>query len=197
MAEQEEVIRGSVRFTETDIRRGLADMSPLGPLYLVFGAAMVVALGVLGAVSDGGPPVGWAVLLLAAPAVLAPIVARRAHARSVISTQHLAEGDVEYRLDSTGITIVSPGKSSSINHRVLHAFRNGRWSFLLYVGPRLASIVPKRAFRPEDQPRVEAILAGGVKPHRALGASHVFLLAMMLALAGMVVWSLVVHAVLR
>jgi YcxB-like protein len=185
----DEVIRGSVRFCEADIRHGLVEMRPFLKLYRLFGLGMLGATAALGAFSDSSESGQWTLFCVGLAAACALSAGAGCHqARSMLAAQHLDEGDVHYRFDQGGMTICAPGRSNSTTYRVMHRFREGRQSFLLYAGPHLASIVPKRAFAAEDLPRLRALLAGNVEPHRAVSPSHLLLFGTMSAVFVTLLW---------
>jgi hypothetical protein len=186
---EEEVIRGSVRFTEADIRAGLADMRPFARIYHGFALALAGSL----AAGAGGDLIFWVPLLAAGAIYGLAFVVERHHARAMIEIQHLDEGEVSYRFDAQGFTLCAPGRSASVSYRVLHRFHPGRTSFLLYLAPRLASVVPRRAFPDADQARILALLSDEVKPHRVFGLSHALLFGTMAAVASAVTGVLVVR----
>jgi hypothetical protein len=189
MGDSDQVVRGSVRFTEADLSGGLTDMTPISRLYR-FICPGFLAAALLGEVCGGEQARPLTVFLAGAAAFYAMVlVARWRHAGTMLRTQHLDEGNVEYRLDDQGITICAPGRSASISYRVMHRFCDGDTSFLLYAGPCLANIVPKRAFQPEDLPRIHAFLSRNVQPHRPFGPWQLLALMGVTFVAFVGVWT--------
>jgi hypothetical protein len=189
----DDVIRGSLRFTEEDVRRGLRDQAPFGRLYELFAAALFLLLGGVAVAAD---PRGGGSLILVGGAWAVLAVARWRAAAGMLRAQHLDEGEVSYRFDDGGFTICAPGRTSTVAYRVLDQFAEGKSAFLLHSSTAV-SIIPKRAFAAEELPRLRAVLAGNVKGASRVRPSHVVLFATMAAILSVAIWSVAVQQLWR
>jgi hypothetical protein len=190
VADDGEIIRGTIRFTEDDVRRGLRDRSPLGRVYGAFAAALFVVLGAMAVASGNGS------LLLVGGVWAWLAVARWRAAAATLRAQHLDEGEVSYRFDEGGVTICAPGRTASTAYRVLDQFAEGRSAFLLH-SPTVVNVIPKRAFAPEDLPRLRALLAASMQAAPRLRPADVVLMVTMAATLSVALFSLVVHQLAR
>jgi YcxB-like protein len=170
-----DVIFGRVQLTEDDLRRGLAELSPLyrrrwwslGVLVAVFGLmAMSGSSATLGRLA--ADPSALAGMLVPVVLCVLIVLGPRLGARRMMKTLGLGDGEVDYRFDPEGLTIRAPGSSSTTAYRRVHSHRVTSDAFLIYSTPLIANIVPKRAFAPADLPRIEAWLAANVQPQRKI-----------------------------
>jgi hypothetical protein len=183
----DEVIRGCIRFSEDDVRRGLRDRAPFGRVYGAFAAVLFVVLGGLAIAAD---PRGSGSLLIVGGAVL--VIGRWRTPAATLRSQHLDEGDVSYRFDEGGLTVCAPGRTATVAYRVLDQFAEGKSAFLLHSATAV-SIIPKRAFAPQDVDRLRELLAANVKAAPGLRPSHLVLFATMAAMLSVAIWTLAVH----
>ena len=189
------LIQGRLRMTEEDIVGGLRGMTPLLRVRWVY-LAVVVAGAVYGLVSGGlmKHPGQFFPFLGVNGFILALLFfAPKSAARKTAQALRLEEGDVTVRFDDEAVTIHAPGSTTTTAYRAIPGWRESASAFLLYCGTNAANIVPKRAFEPDDVPRVRALLAANVKAAPAPGQKtlrRTLIVWVLLLAAFMVVWQL-------
>jgi hypothetical protein len=70
----------------------------------------------------------------------------------------------EYRFDARGCSVKTSDSEWTSNWSALHRHAQTEQAFLLYTSPRLATIIPKRAFSPADRALLATELASRVAP---------------------------------
>ena len=181
---------GKLIFSEQDARVGLLDLSGQNRWYRLPLLLSIIMVPLLVASAwqrnwSGFLPilVVWAVLGLVGPLGI------RRYARRL--TASLGGGETEYRFGADAVTIRAPGSTSTIAYRRFHSAREGKEAFLLFTQPRVAQLVPKRAFSPEDIERVRVIIATKIMPKKGTGATwKLFLLWATLIAVFFIVWQL-------
>jgi hypothetical protein len=145
---------------ERDIASAIVQMSLI---YRVRWLAVLWAAFYAVHVSLGGTP-GQMVLpvLVCGIVVVFLFVQPRLTARRLV--QAIAPGQgadrkVSYRFDAEGLTISTAGSTTTVAYRKLVRVREVKSALLLYANPRIANIVPKRAFSEADLSRVRTFLA--------------------------------------
>lgn len=78
--------------------------------------------------------------------VVPPISARRQ-----LATRRYLSEEMRYSFDAKGIRLAAPSFTTSLKWSLLRAVRETKTSFLLYEGPGIARIVPKRFFSSEGE----------------------------------------------
>jgi len=170
----EEIIRGSVRFTQEDIHRGLLEMNAaLRSRYVILGLVLLSTVPTMLTQIDVNLLLSSLFVICMSFGLL--FVGPWIRARTTFKAQHLGETDVEYRLDAEGMTIRSPGGTSSTAYRTVYRFRETPAVFLAYAAPGIANIIPKRAFQSADLDRVRALLSLNVKRSRPFPLSLVLI----------------------
>jgi hypothetical protein len=149
-------------------------------LFRLFGAGFVAAIAVLGSRPS--------LLAVAAIVTAVAVVLVRRGAGALLRVQHLDAGEAQYRCDGDERTVCAPGRSATTAYRVMHGFREGRQSFLLY-SPELASIIPS-APSTRAISRGCALLDGRLAARRPLCLSHLVLFGSMSAAALALIWTL-------
>jgi hypothetical protein len=97
---------------------------------------------------------------------------------------------VRYTLSAAGLIIVSDAARESHPFRSLEGFHEAPEAFLVWVSSRSFLIVPKRAFVPEELPRIAARFESEVGAPPALPPFWSWLaLAVVLALLALVLWN--------
>jgi hypothetical protein len=163
-------ILGEVAITEADFVRGVRESNAIFRMVwialLAFGVFLANALWMGGAELFGQvlpSLIGFAVfnaVLLVTPR----LAARKLH-RALTNS---GDSNIFYRFDADGVTLRTPGSTSSVAWRAFARWREGKSAFLLYPSPAVFWIVPKRAFASGDVERVRALLAARVPPQRRL-----------------------------
>jgi hypothetical protein len=153
-------VRATVTLTERDLSDGLAAMSMFSRVRWLIVALLLVANVVAwrtGALASGDTLKAQLVTFLAfvAFAFFGPRMNAR---RQLAAMQKAGELEVTYTFDESGVTIASAASTSTTAYRDLSKIVRGKTTLLLYAAPRIARIVPLRAFSEEDRARVLAWL---------------------------------------
>jgi hypothetical protein len=193
-----DVILGSTRLTEKDLRDGITAMSPMiGARWLLLGFCML--LFVIPVAAGGGRKmvVEWAPMV-AYGAILLGFVFTWAgrSARKMLRSLRALDGDIHFRFDRDGMTMVAPGCTVTLAYRIIPRFRETPEAFLIYGSTRTANIVPKRSFAAADVPRISALLTTNIQD--TLGKRRgpwrwffSFIVWLVLFLSLMAIWGLV------
>jgi hypothetical protein len=73
------------------------------------------------------------------------------------------EDEMRYRFDADGIRISSIRSDFSLRYEAVHRYVEGKSALLLYTQPRIAQIIPKRAFSAEQLERIRSWLSERVQ----------------------------------
>jgi hypothetical protein len=174
------VINGSIAITEADLVQGIAALSAYFRLrwflIAVFGV-MILALGASGMAGSGSQwaPSGAVFGFLCVWAFIAPKLGARKILRGLVKA---GDNQVLYRFDAEGGTIRASGSSTTFAYRVLTRVRESPTTLLLTVGTASTSIVPKRAFSPDDLARLQQLLAANVKAENLRGSRNALKIAL-------------------
>jgi hypothetical protein len=161
-----DVIFGSTRVTDDDLQRSVKELSPAYTLRWFCAANVVLltwrSLRLLPSLITFDWLTG---VILFGSAVFYLLLAHspRVTARKLRKVQCLDEGEVQYRFDPEGITLVTPGASATFAYRRIYRFLETTDAFLLFTLPgTVANVVLKRSFAAADLIRVRAYLAANV-----------------------------------
>ena len=129
--------------------------------------------------SDGtGAPVGMTWFVVLQSLLLPPALgfrlwrARAEWAKNGVADLRGAEG-VEFRFDSAGVSLHSPGSQSQHAWSTLFRCLDTAHAFLIFVTPSALIVVPKRAFAAAEQARLRACLLKLV-PNRPLRGTNIW-----------------------
>jgi len=115
---------------------------------------------------------------------------RKRWARGAFETLRAQEG-ILFRFDDYGFTFKSPGREGRVAWNELHLSIDTGLSFLVYTGPQSLAVVPKRAFAPEDEGPLQALLRERIRPRRLASAAPIgrlVVLWLILVIAFLVIW---------
>jgi hypothetical protein len=193
MSSDDGVINGSIAITESDLAQGIAALSAYFRLrwflVLMF-VAMVVGVAASGMADSGSrwAPSGAAFGFLCVWAFIAPKLTARKILRGLVKA---GDNQVLYRFDAEGGTIRASGSTTTFAYRVLTRVRESPTTLFLTVGTATTSIVPKRAFSPDDLARLQQLLAANVKTEKLAGSRKtlkIVLVWLALVFVFVVVW---------
>lgn len=160
-------IRGQFVLELSDIRRGLWEAGS-GLRLIIVVLAWPVLWVVVRSLNGGDGVVSlWvpaAVVCIGIPALLFGF--NRA-ASKVLENRKDTERDITWELDETGYCVKTPGSDSRAAWDTVHRIKEGRRTFLLYPASNIFQIIPKRAFRYEDIPRIRWLFRTRVTPRSA------------------------------
>jgi hypothetical protein len=183
-------IVGTLQFEESDLVPAMVAMSSLYrdrvplAIFVGIGAASATFVFPHDLAMRALPSFVAFAAMLAATFVAPRYAARRAMRRMA----EVGDTNVTYRFDAEGITIRSAGATASFAYRKVHRFREIDTAFLLYAQPRIAQIVPKRAFSAEDLAEVRSLLREHIQPKRVLGPKKLVVLWVALVVVFVVLW---------
>jgi hypothetical protein len=155
-----EAIVGHVVLTEDDVRRALAN-APEARHGFIRIAATVTLLGVVVPVTSKDS--GTTIRSLAACAILVPAMLfgrayfRRRAAKEIFAGKGERQRTVSYEFAPSGVRMDGPGSEGRSEWSVYHRCYETPDAFLLYVNPAVYHVVPKRAFRETDVPRLRQL----------------------------------------
>jgi hypothetical protein len=157
-------VEGSIEMHERDIASAILQMSLI---YRARWPAVLWAAFYAVHVSLGGTPnqVVLPVLVCGMIVVFLFVQPRLTARRLVQSIARGGDRKVSYRFDAEGLTITTAGSTTTFAYQKLVRVREVKSALLLYANPRIANIVPKRAFSEGELARVRALLA----PHGKAG----------------------------
>jgi hypothetical protein len=187
------VINGSIAITEADLTQGIAALSTYFRLrwfFLVLFVAMIGGLVASGMDGAGGRwvPSGACFGFFCVWAFIAPKLAARKVLRGLVKG---GDTQVLYRFDAEGGTIRASGSTTTFAYRVVTRVRESPATIFLTVGAGSTSLVPKRAFSPEDLGRLQQSLAANVKTEQLPGSRNVLKIVLVwiaLVFVFVVVW---------
>jgi hypothetical protein len=159
-----DVILGATRLTEKDLRDGITAMSPMiGARWLLLGFWMLLFVIPLAA-GGGKVVVDWAPMIASGAILLGFLFTWAGRsARKMLRSLRALDGDIHFRFDRDGMTMVAPGSTVTIAYRVIPRFRETPDAFLIYDNTMTAHIVPKRSFATADVPRISALLTTNIQ----------------------------------
>jgi hypothetical protein len=145
--------------------------------------------------SDVTPP-GYGIVLLCGIAYVlwaAYVMPQLRTRRLLRSLVHSGGGDATYRFDNDHLTIEVGSTSTTTEYGALVKAQEGSTAFLLYCNPRVANIVPKRAFAPDAVARLRTLVAARVALEDVVVGRRRAILALGLIFAILVAWQTYVH----
>jgi hypothetical protein len=124
--------------------------------------------------------------------LLVAIHAERRAARKLIA--HLGEAgrNIRYSFGVHGFEMQSAHGRAELEYAGLHHYAITKHALLLYTAPRVAQIIPRRAFMPDQLQQVEQWLSTSIKPAAKTYKSLLWLVGLWLGLvvAFLMVWFL-------
>ncbi len=170
MSAEEQVITGSVAITEADLAQGIGALSTYYRLRWFILLAFLAMLGALRATATV-PVQQWGAYaaifgLFCVWVFFSPRLAARKLLRVLVKA---GDNQVLYRFDAEGGTVRASGATTTFAYRVLTRVRESRATLFLTIGAGSTSLVPKRAFSPEDLARLRQLLAANVKKIEKVG----------------------------
>ena len=191
-ADGDEKIRGSVVLEEQDVERGMSEGSGSGkPLFLLVPLLSLVFLQVLvGHWTSDGAAQAWSktlpILILIPLAWGGTIYARKKAARRIL---HNKTGTRSLDIGSTPRATPLVTRLERTLWGALYRYDEGASAFLFFINPTVKIIVPKRAFREDDLPRIREILRTCVRQRHVTNATMKTLVLWVVLVVGfLVVW---------
>lgn len=186
------VIRGHFVLDVADVRRGLNEGARALQLRVLFFVAAWFALWtVSNALKGRGPSAQplWVPLLGAAVAIPVLVLGFRRAANRALENRTEQERNITWEFDDAGYRIVTPSSETRAAWDTVHRTVEGKTSFLLYPASNVFQIIPKRAFRAEELPRIRELFKTRVTPRPQKSMfSRALLLWILLIVAFLAIW---------
>ncbi len=185
-------IRGRVVLELTDARRATFELPEAKKMLLRAGSITVCAgafLAINASMTGGLSPIAMVPIAATVLVVGGVYWGLRRGAARIVEDKTDAARDVRYEFGRTGYSIVTPVTTVRAEWASLHHVHEGLSTFFLYTASNAYQLVPKRAFRPEDIPRIRDLLRAHVTPRAAKSsAARVVVLWIALVVAFLAVW---------
>ena len=113
-------------------------------------------------------------------------------ARGALVTLQAQEG-ILFRFDDYGFFFKAPGREARFAWGTMYRYIEAGPSFLVYTGPLSLVVIPKRAFAPEDERQLDALLRERIRSRPLAGTAPVgrlVVLWLVLVIAFLAIWQL-------
>jgi hypothetical protein len=187
-------VTGEVTVTESDVARGLAQLSLFRRRWLYLAAAALLVAFFLG--------LGHAKLSTLTPFLVFTALFQgylflgpRLMAKRTVAA--MPDRTVRYRLDARELTITTTGSAVTRSWNRLTQFREDDTAFLIWVGPYAVQVIPKRAFSQGGVVWLRDTLAREVKGEAKTSRKRLLRLVitwLVLVIVFLVIWQLLASA---
>jgi hypothetical protein len=160
-----DVIRGHFVLEPEDVQRGIWEVTVKGRRTLIGILTVSSLLWILPQVmTNTGRHPPWVSLFGIALCVGAVFFGQRRVAARVMSNKTAQERDITWEFDEVGYRVSTPGSEGRGAWGTVHRTMEGEKTFFLYPSSNIYQLIPKRAFRDEDLPRIRELFRTRVTP---------------------------------